>query len=454
MDEQNRRPQDGTRAYQEQTREFDPLKDDRTMIYDAPLTDSARGQSSRTRTPMRNVEEQTQARRAVRNQSGPARTHHYVPDIRSEEERMATDKKEHKRRDKIKRRKNRHVFSVMWVLMVVLLSLTISKYLISGSNDFFGVNRVHETVTVEIPENVTIDQLTDILYSKQVINKPEFFRLYCNLTTDVDLFREGTFQIETDMDYEGIINYLQSEGELETVEVTFYEGMNVLQMAQLLEENGVCTADEFTDAINNNDFSDYWCVKDIDTTEGTYYKLEGYLFPNQYQFYANGAEDLDSIIGKMLNSFEDNLENEDLVDAIKKSGYSYREIITLASIIQAEAKDVDDMYMISAVLHNRLESGSYYDIHTLGCDSTSYYPYRTKEDVPADIRDTFKSTYDTYVIEGLPAGPICNPGLDAIKAALNPSPDGAYYYYFGHHSDGTPYYSTTLEEHEYQRDSE
>ena len=85
MDEQNRRPQDGTRAYQEQTREFDPLKDDRTMIYDAPLTDSARGQSSRTRTPMRNVEEQTQARRAVRNQSGPARTHHYVPDIRSEE---------------------------------------------------------------------------------------------------------------------------------------------------------------------------------------------------------------------------------------------------------------------------------------------------------------------------------------------------------------------------------
>lgn len=167
-----------------------------------------------------------------------------------------------------------------------------------------------------------------------------------------------------------------------------------------------------------------------------------------------GAEDLDSHIGKMLNSFEDNLENEDLVDAIKKSGYSYREIITLASIIQAEAKDVDDMYMISAVLHNRLESGSYYDIHTLGCDSTSYYPYRTKEDVPADIRDTFKSTYDTYVIEGLPAGPICNPGLDAIKAALNPSPDGAYYYYFGHHSDGTPYYSTTLEEHEYQRDSE
>lgn len=454
MNEQNRRPQDGTREYQEHTRAFDPVQDDRTMIYDAPLTGTTNHGQRRQVDPTRSVQEQTQARRAVRNQSGPARTNHYVPDIRTEEERMATDKKEHKRRDKIKRRKNRHIFSVMWVLMVVLLSLTISKYLISGSNDFFGVNRVHETVTVDIPENVTIDQLTDILYEKQVINKPEFFRLYCNLTTDVDLFRQGTFQIETDMDYEGIINYLQSEGEMETVEVTFYEGMNVLQMAELLEENGVCTADEFTDAVNNMDFSDYWCVKDIGSTEGTYYKLEGYLFPNKYDFYANNAEELESIIGKMLNSFETNLEDEGLVEQIKKSGYSYKDIITLASIIQAEARDVEDMYMISAVLHNRLEDGYYYDIHTLGCDSTTYYPYKTKEDVPADQRETFKSTYDTYTIEGLPAGPICSPGVDAIKAALNPSPDGAYYYYFGHHSDGTPYYSETLAEHEYQRDSE
>lgn len=98
------------------------------------------------------------------------------------------------------------------------------------------------------------------------------------------------------------------------------------------------------------------------------------------------------------------------MNRLKKSGYSYKDIITLASIIQAEARDVEDMYMISAVLHNRLEDGYYYDIHTLGCDSTTYYPYKTKEDVPADQRETFKSTYDTYTIEGLPAGPIWQSG--------------------------------------------
>ena len=125
--------------------------------------------------------------------------------------------------------------------------------------------------------------------------------------------------------------------------------------------------------------------------------------------------------------------------------------MTLASIIQAEARDTEDMYMISAVLHNRLRDGAYRDIYVLGCDSTTYYPYRRVEDLPEGMED-YKSSYDTYTISGLPAGPICNPGIDAIKAALRPSEDGSGYYYFGHHDDGTPYHSRTLSEHEYQRD--
>ena len=106
-------------------------------------------------------------------------------------------------------------------------------------------------------------------------------------------------------------------------------------------------------------------------------------------------------------------------DDIAKSGYTTDQIITLASIIQAEAANTDDMYMISAILRNRLENGAEHDIHTLDCDSTVYYPYKTANDAP----EGFVSSYSTYDNSGLPAGPICNPGLEAIKAAIYPSED-------------------------------
>ena len=122
------------------------------------------------------------------------------------------------------------------------------------------------------------------------------------------------------------------------------------------------------------------------------------------------------------------------------------EVLTLASIIQMEAANTDDMYMVSSVLHNRLENGSQYDIYTLDCDSTTYYPYRTKDDVPEAERDTFTSTYNTYTVRGLPAGPICNPGMDAIDAALNPQDTN--YYYFCHDADGNAYYAVTAAEHQ------
>lgn len=450
MDDQNMHRQplenepDDVRVYGEEnaegTKVFGALKEEHTTVYGSDFTSAAR----------QAAQQQSEARRAVRNQSGPTRENRFMPDVRAEEQRLSADKKEHKRRDRIKRRKNRHVFTLMWLLMVVLMSLTISKYLISGANDFFAVGRVKSVVTVEIPKDVTLDQLTDILVEKSAINEPDFFKLYCMLTAEMDYFREGTFEIPTDMDYEGIINYLQSEADRAEVQVMFYEGSNILDVAALLEENGVCDADEFLSAANEMDFSQYWAISNVDSFEGVYYKLEGYLFPNTYNFYLN--EDVDTVIGKMIYSLQTTMNSEDLPEAILESDYTYREIMTLASIIQAEAANTKDMYVISAILHNRLRDGEYRDIYVLGCDSTTYYPYKRPEDLPAGM-ENYISSYDTYTYSGLPAGPVCSPGLEAIKAALNPDPDYYNYYYFGHHDDGTPYYSQTLSEHEYQRDN-
>ena len=116
------------------------------------------------------------------------------------------------------------------------------------------------------------------------------------------------------------------------------------------------------------------------------------------------------------------------------------EVMTLASMIQAEAADVNDMYMISSVFHNRLEAGSASAVAYLGSDPTVWYPYANRAEVPADQVDTFESRYNTYKIKGLPPGPICNPGEDAIQAALNPKDTN--YLYFCHAKDGTAYYAT------------
>jgi UPF0755 protein len=122
------------------------------------------------------------------------------------------------------------------------------------------------------------------------------------------------------------------------------------------------------------------------------------------------------------------------------------QLLTLASMIQAEAADKDDMAKVSSVFHNRLNSGGKDDLLRLRSDPTTYYPYRQKSLVPAELRDTYKSRYDTYTIEGLPPGPICNPGMDAIDAALNPADTD--YYYFCHDAKGKAYYAKTNTQHQ------
>lgn len=129
----------------------------------------------------------------------------------TEKERRA-ERKAHKKRDKLKARKNRRVFALVWVCMVLLVSFTLASYLIKGSNDFFAVGRSQGTTSVTIPENVTLDDLTQILYEAGAIKEPEFFSLFCMVTVDDDemeYFQPGTYNLDTDLDYQAIISTLQ-----------------------------------------------------------------------------------------------------------------------------------------------------------------------------------------------------------------------------------------------------
>ncbi len=361
----------------------------------------------------------------------------------SDKDRKA-EKKAHKKRNKLKARKNKRVFALVWLCMVLLLAFTLASYLISGANDFFAVDRNDGTTEVQIPENVDADRLAELLYQRGAIKKPEFFALYSKITVDDwKYFEPRKYTIKTNLDYEDILNQLQGGNDtLEEVTVTFPEGSNALEISRLLEENEVCSAEDFLAALNEGDFSNYNVISDLGDAAGKYYKLEGYLFPDTYDFYK--GEELESVIGKMVNNFQEKMSSDTTAALVSQSGMTLDQVVTLASIIQAEAANDKDMYNVSAVLHNRLSFGADYGIYQLQCDSTMYYPYKNADAVPQAGALPY-GNYNTYNIDGMPAGAICNPGMDAIQAALKPSREGdaSYYLYFCHAADGTAYYATT-----------
>lgn len=365
-----------------------------------------------------------------------------------------------------KNRQNVLFFRIIWIAMIVLMSVMLAQYFIVGVNDMLAIGREEEkTVEIEISKNSKVDDVASILKDKGVIENKQFFILYSRVTKSYGNFIPGNFEVKTNLDYEALINYIQSNSnrlEKDIIDVTFQEGLNVLECAEWLERNEVCDKNEFLDLCKSNEFDDsYDFLKSISNTDDRYYKLEGYLFPDTYKFYKN--ERAKDTIKRFLNNYEKKITSKKKVegfdskvsieDIAKQNGMTPEDMLTLASMIQAEAAEKDDMPNVSSVFHNRLSTvetegvNKYGDfgLWMLGSDATVFYPYRTKAQVPIDIVDSFQSRYNTYNIKGLPAGPICNPGMDAIDAALNPNDTD--YYYFCHSKDKKSYYAKTLDQH-------
>ena len=377
---------------------------------------------------------------------------------------LKQQRKEEKHIEKSKAKRNRRIFKLVWISMVIIISVVLSQFLLIGVNDLLGVSREENPtkVTVSIPANPTLSQISDILYQSNVIKQPKFFELYAGFTSDVKDFHQGDFQIDTDKDYEAIINFLQSNvNRTDIVKVQITEGMNTLEIADALNKAGVLSdVQEFLKLCNSDKFDeDFKFLKEIPNAGERYYKLEGYLFPDTYDFYL--GEDPSLTITRFLNNYENkvvlhkekyfsNSKKSTLTEEAEATGYTTDEILTIASIIQAEAASRDDMYYISSIIHNRLEYGIDAGVAQLNCDCTVYYPYRKASDVPESIRSTYHSTYNTNDFNGLPPGPICNPGIEAIKAAINPYE--TEYLYFCHDSvenGSTPYYAVAIEDHNY-----
>jgi len=231
-----------------------------------------------------------------------------------------------------------------------------------------------------------------------------------------------------------------------TVRVTFPEGYTVLRIAERLEENGVCTAEEFLQAVQQADLSDYPFAAEIPLLDGDgepngrVWRLEGYLFPDTYEFYRHCSGG--AALAKFLQNFS--RKYEQIREDLTACGLTLDQAVTLASILQWEGSNGTDMARMSRVLWNRLESPSY---PKLQCDTTTRYLRQLKEaEIP--VRE---EVYDTYTCRGLPVGPIDNPGLAALKAAVAPSDEeicAGCYFFFTDADSGAVYYSRTYAQHQ------
>lgn len=360
-------------------------------------------------------------------------------EARAEEENLSSfsepNRKTRKRRERALSRRKKHgcMYRMLYFSAILALAVVISQFLVSGVYDLLGVSREPGEVEIVLEPGVKDEEVVEILLEAGAIKEPFFYTLYAKVTKAA--YSPGTYIINRDADYEYIINSLRgTANRIDTAKITFIEGGTVEQFAKQLEKAKVCDAEEFLKALNEEDFTNYNFIKAIPNAGERAYALEGYLFPDTYEFYL--YENPKTAVRRFLNNMNAAKLTREVYDLAEKQNMSVDQILILASMIQKEAGTVEDMYKISSVFHNRLDNWG--ENALLQSDPT--YMYEDK------LSAKYDGLYDTYVCGGLPVGPICNPGMEAIKAALKPAE--TKYYYFVADINGKTYYATTLAEHE------
>ncbi len=332
---------------------------------------------------------------------------------------------------------------VIYTIGVLFASILLSIFILQSMSDVLGLFKSEKEISVTIPANADTQQVSAILKESGVISQPLTFRLYSKYREHDDVFLTGNFLLNSNMSYDEIIKVIQvARSERKVVSITFIEGMSVLEIANKLQENNVCDAQEFIDVLNTTDFG--YEFEDLIPTGGNrYLKLEGYLFPDTYSFYVGEAPN--SVAKKFLANFNKKI-TADLIDRINKMDLTLDQAIILASIIQKEGRTLDDMYNVSSVFNNRLNKPKSFPMLqsdvTINYVNDNIFPFVSSE----EDRQAYASAYNTYKCEGLPIGPVSNPGINAIKAAIYP--DETPFYYFLTDEKMAYYYAETLAKHE------
>ena len=303
-------------------------------------------------------------------------------------------------------------------------------------------------VTIVIKSGDSTSDIADKLYEQGLITNKFLFSIISKLNGYDGAYIAGTHYLLKGFSYDEIMYLLTMEPAVVTV--TIPEGSTYYEIKQILHDAGLNFDDaEFDKCMNSpNLFVDYEFVSQIEIKEGRDFILSGYLYPDTYDFDINASPE--SIIRRFLNNMQNKLYDEYYVRA-KRLGMSMDEVITLASVIQMETGKPVDMMYVSAVFHNRLDSDDE-SMRYLGSSATINYLVEMnggkKSILHTDSQLSIDSPYNTYNHQGLPPGPICMPGADAISAALYPEPNCNYMYFCATGIDGGTAFATNLSDHE------
>lgn len=343
---------------------------------------------------------------------------------------------------KRRRRKSRRGAAILlWLLVIVAVSCLLAWFALMSVNDLFGFGKEDRQIEVSVERGMSVFQIASLLEQEGVIDHGMTFRLYAAFRKRDTGFQAGDYVLNSNMGYDRIISALQSGDTIkEEVTLVFYEGMSIREMAALLEENGVCRASEFIDFLDSAEL-DYEFVNMLPEDALRFRRLEGYLFPDTYDFYV--GENIGSVARKFLRNFQ-NRVFPDIYQKILDAGMTLDEAVILASLIQEEASNEEQMGRVSSVFHNRMDVPSA-GLPRLQSDVTIHYVERDIKPYQTRIEQEMYDAYNTYVCEGLPVGPICSPGLAAIRAAINP--EDTDYFFFVTDVNGVYYYSKTAPEH-------
>ena len=334
----------------------------------------------------------------------------------------------------VKRKKKRNS-GLMYFLIILIISAILAGIGWLLCNDMLALNKKDHTAEIVVTDGEKLGSVAKSLKQADLIDYKFFFLLY-GAMSDTQVVA-GTYELNTDMDYHALLTAMSPKsGARKTVDVTIPEGYSMQQIFELLESKNVNTVEKLMDAAANGDYDFEFLA---DKEKGDASRLEGYLFPDTYQFYSGG--DPEAVIRKMLKNF-DNKMTDELMAMVESSPYTLDEIITIASLIEKET-DGNDEGKISSVIRNRLknsgETAGYLQI-----DASLLYALGEHKETLSDADKEVDSPYNLYKYKGLPPTPIANPGMSSIRSALYPDDTSYYFYALG--DDGVHHFFRTYNE--------
>ena len=380
----------------------------------------------------------------------------------AEEHRTTASGQQPQRRARVTRRrrsrKSKVAGAFLYVLFVIGLSAVLATVGWVWANDLLALNKEYTSVIITVPDEAItyteqtdengntyivtradMGQIVDQLEAEGLIEYKFLFQLYSWFSNADEKIVAGTYELNTEMDYRALVtNMSSSSSTRQTIDLTIPEGYTVDQIFALLDEEGVSTAAQLEETAASHDYA-------FDFLEGIplgdYHRLEGYLFPDTYTFYL--GEDPLYVINKMLVNFYNRMEDY-FGQFTEESPYSLHDIVIIASMIEKET-DGEDYRDIASVIYNRLENTAAETAGYLQIDATLVYINGGQ--VPTEADRQIDSPYNTYLYQGLPAGPISNPGMESLYAAMNPN-STSYYYYVLNPETGRHDFSRTYAEHQ------